>query len=601
MAPFECLSVELLGYICDYVASGYKPSVDCEKLSEDLDRWNHILQESSGFGCVRQLEIGPRADLVREGDEKFSVHDNNLDFGGQCHSPVISKRDDEWKPEPLARFLIQLPALRDIVYRSDYQFSPFLLDTLHRSLPRCRLHFLSFHLCSLIQHRDRLQDVDPHEYAIATSPSLHCITLTHYPFNTDGLLNYNDVALRKIVAGLAPNLKRVQLFSVHPGSSPQYVNAFRMGRPKWPGFFQGHPSQATDIGNLEVLDLRFGILDLEDWARYTALSSLHVLKTNCEIRSLDMLRWASGCKFTSLKVLELNLTSIHEVQNEFMDATASIFLESLLPLESLGLTGFFGHETFQVILNHHSSLYKIRLLPHRDTAFEPFVLTAGRIGELMKRCPLLKEATLLVPRTQGDTEEVNIYRMLGSIARLTNITLHLDSSDYSDPRLHNRFSVPLEYDPDLQAMVHPEEIKSQARRALINAAVDEPLARSIYQEIIQAQAQHGKPVLQRLKLQVIGDGDFGGGVTDGDLIEILNVISCNWEFIKNPSQRDDRDDDVVVKKLSPRNSERADMLYDPWENTGRKMSFYQQIFRKIWPERTNHWTNDWHSLPLVLG
>jgi hypothetical protein len=188
-----------------------------------------MLQRTHGFGRVHCLII----DCVWPQDDSDGSHPrdqrpcinitaeergyrNRLFNGPQRHvfksdiMPAMAtyKTNDAWKP--LASLLQKLPALMDLRYGFPGQFPPCLLEALHKYLPRCRLHINTFKLRSL-----NAPSTDPYELMLATSPSLtsirvecdmqHCYITKHIP-------NFNYEAVQRMVGGLAPNLKELQIF-----------------------------------------------------------------------------------------------------------------------------------------------------------------------------------------------------------------------------------------------------------------------------------------------------------------------------------------------------------------------------------------------------
>lgn len=141
-------------------------------------------------------------------------------------------------------FLIRLPRLTDIVYACTEQVPQALLETLHTSLPRCRLHVHSFSLRSLFRYFNEgpnpRQGIDDAEFMLAKSANLTCVAvLTSDLF--DDMINYNEEALRSMVAGLAPNLKYVYIRE----SSDVFQRQRNLPKPRWQGFIPINPTSTT--------------------------------------------------------------------------------------------------------------------------------------------------------------------------------------------------------------------------------------------------------------------------------------------------------------------------------------------------------------------
>jgi hypothetical protein len=79
------------------------------------------------------------------------------------------------------------------------------------------MHF--FHLGSLVQSRGSPQPIDPDDYALVTLQSLSSIVVPVRHFETDGMVNYMEEAVTRMVAGIAPNLAHVWLVEMRAGDS----------------------------------------------------------------------------------------------------------------------------------------------------------------------------------------------------------------------------------------------------------------------------------------------------------------------------------------------------------------------------------------------
>lgn len=127
------------------------------------------------------------------------------------------------------------------------------------------------------------------------------------------------------------------------------------------------------------------------------------------------------------------------------------------------------------------------------------------------------------------------------------------------------------------------------RIAMINAALDENLARSIFTTI--STAKHGTDdvlPLEHLELRPIG------GMYTAETTEVAEVVGRWWLLERNP--RDDHRDVIVATRL--RNP--GDLIEEengPLRELDPKA---EPIFRKIWPDTGRNWTHEWSSWPLAL-
>jgi hypothetical protein len=142
------------------------------------------------------------------------------------------------------------------------------------------------------------------------------------------------------------------------------------------------------------------------------------------------------------------------------------------------------------------------------------------------------------------------------------------------------------------------------RETLINCAVDETLARSIWETICQDKA--GKP-LEPLKLYPDSSGIFGrSNIYKDSIHDVVDNLSRSWLIEK--SVRDD-EDIIKVRELGRGAREARDKLetaiYDrhyQGDRTGSALPAHSavHIFRHIWAskEGSKDWRQDWASFPL---
>jgi hypothetical protein len=99
--------------------------------------------------------------------------------------------------------------------RSDLELcciiSPCLLDILHRVIPRCRLHIMTFNLPSLIYDEIPLY-INQYEYQLATSSSLSSILVPVPQINLEGVPDFNAKAAIELANGLASNLSQAHIW-----------------------------------------------------------------------------------------------------------------------------------------------------------------------------------------------------------------------------------------------------------------------------------------------------------------------------------------------------------------------------------------------------
>jgi hypothetical protein len=512
-----------------------------------------------------------------------------------------------WKP--LATLLAQLPALMDLVYGFPGQFPPCLLESLHKYLPRCRLHIKTFRLRSL-----DAPSVDPYEVMLATSPCLYSIKV-ECDIQQDLIYrktrDFNYEAVQGMVAGLAPNLKELQIF--HSGYSA--ISDSFPSRRLWKGFISGteETSSQNVLGALRCLEIDvdnnlIGPQLIETWNSLTDFSMLEILKLESRITQGTLEYLAASSRFPCMRELVLSLSNSHvgHPQTDEFFALARIFLASLPPLESLDLAGELSRLDMGSILEHHgSSLRQLSLSPPAGDKS----LSGEDITKIGIHCPLLEDLVLTVHRSKGDATEVGCYKALGSIRKLEYLSLNLDASNqallWRDTMSgFNSLDDNDEYpeapnDPSFDKFDQQffkrryvswrDPRNGHIRDAFINSAVDETLARAIFSTISSSKAAGSLP-LEKLRIQVSGGGRFGNGAVVGDVERVVREVGRSWLCKRN--LRDDRRDDLIVTELAPRETMNQQV---------RLGSDVEQIFRKLWPGTKSVaacWRDDWCSFPL---
>lgn len=587
-----------------------------KKLRQDLERWNEILGIDGRARYVRQVKIVGHMPLLRtdEADERREVAPDFEQEASEDESD--SDQDDFCKPSqglirrfygagppltreakqeqneawlPLAQFFDQLPNLKDLVYACTNQVPMCILTSLHQYHPKSRFHVHTFSLRSLYQLRDHPHDIDPDEFALATSPCLHSIVVWYSGYDTDGRVGYTEEAVLQMVAA-APRLKSVCMWYSRPGNSTELQIAIRTPRPLWQGFFVGNPGESLGLtrlkGRLQSLDLdgqHVTPSGLTAWRNHTDFSQLRSL----EIRTLlalealrTLTRMAEDGGFESLRTLALSVSPFEMREQHHMDEAASSLLQTLHPLEDLDLTGFVADRTFNTVLHRDGeTLRKLRFIPARERQMqvEPYIISHHCIQSLPNQCPNLREVELLITRTNGDEQEVSIYRTLGTLPQLKHASLILDCS----------------YPPDLLDKGRPrlddEQKASRMRDTLINSATDSSLALGIFRAMSHANT------LPCLKLRIWGGWSVDHDCVNRDFSQILLWIAGSWACKRDSSG------EIIVREIGKR--EREDVENMGWSQTDLKKDFRgkldRRIWRELWPgEGTRDWWDDWCSFPL---
>ena len=316
---------------------------NADDLIRILERWADMLDRDGGrYRYLQKLKvISPGQDKVDDDWEEHRYAPWLSDVPRFCrpssssteHSPrkLESTTGDPWLA--LARFIGQLPALKDLVWGFCNMPQP-ILAVIHAA-GTCRLHMHHFHLGSLVLHRNgypQVIDIDPDDYALATSPALYSVVAEVCSYETGGELNYNEDAILGMAAGAAPNLQHVWLIGTLPGDSLPLRAAVALGKPPAPS------------DNLFSLNVQAGSLQsllftassrryIKAWAARANLSKLCCLASAWDPALVDI---AARSELPSLRGLFLKDLKIDNAR------AAGQLLTALNPnsLRSLYLDGY---------------------------------------------------------------------------------------------------------------------------------------------------------------------------------------------------------------------------------------------------------------------
>ncbi|KAJ5786802.1 uncharacterized protein N7503_012014 [Penicillium pulvis] len=574
--------------------------VSRKKLNRDVQKWNEILQKNSSFTVVRLLMVRGKLPPSEEDDDSlepdpkyFSPHcrmDSNdelsrleYSYGFQAlelyRSASVSQRDD-WGSLPT--LVKQFHGLRDLIWGCGTLFPPCLLEILHHSLPRCKLHNWAFKLPSLCHRTHEPQDIDEYEYSLATSPSLSSVVFPAYEYDEDndklgyneyGMVEYHEEAVIQLATGLAPNLKSVYIAAGTPEATPGSYDQLRRERPPWAGFFTSNPKKVITNptqGQLRELSLSpASLVHFEAWEAHGIFPNLKVLRL--WEATLETLLKAIQCQFPCLKTLVLDITS---ADPHPIDTAASAFVSSLPPLESILLTGNQRDRTLKAVLDHHGkSLKKISFQPEFNDYEKGHAIPAEWITQIRDSCPNLCNLRLPITRTRGNDQEIAIYRTLGEMPRLTDLSLQLICEGYSQ-----------EDDRGLSSSSYLVSDGKKARELLANFALDATLAREIFLTIGRNSS------LQRLELNIKVLR------CPGTLWEITAFMDDKWKCVRANGDR------VVVRKLGEEtrndNDEWSEEMQMEEEDI---LEEFEPVFRELWPKKSKRWVHDWHSFPLQIS
>lgn len=593
-----------------------------EGLRHDADRLVEILSGADAARHVRSITIRGALSLSTKKTEIYDpdncwlkrcglaeilVDEELMDYSRTYvvyDEGVIeecSEEDMAWAP--VVSLLQAIKSLKDLIYDCQSQFPPSLLRTLHERHPLCRLHHLTFRFRTLLWGAPY-----PYEMELATSPSLYRVKVTCAFQDSDGDFDFNLEAVMELAAGLAPNLREVTVLELCPNlPSRQH----RLRKPSWQGLLT--PTDKS-LGSLTSLSLKgcsssSSPAQLQNWAKHTDFTILQHLAlggsylNKSYALSGETMAWiAQSHSFPRLRSLGVYITRSDRFneRSHYSENAISFFL-AFNSLVELSVNGPMDSQIIDAVLIHHGqTLKKLSLNPFedmsvisngRDRRDIPMEFTKDRILQIQAQCPVLEELAIPVMRDKSSASETEIYRCFGGMKSLRSLFLTLDCANW-------RIGRDRTYDPQFDeedqelAFSYQDNVKrGNVKEALINGAVDEALAFSIWQII--SQSKPGRR-LERLKLWTTGVGFFASTASIYAVDIVARTLSRSWLIERVP--RDDKEE-IIIKELG----QRARETYERGMSQSRG-SEVDQIYRSIWPQKedSKDWRDDWSSFPLEV-
>ncbi|KAE8829543.1 hypothetical protein PTNB73_06490 [Pyrenophora teres f. teres] len=441
----------------------------------------------------------------------------------------------------------------------------------------------------------------PYEMELATSPSLYRIKVICTDQDSDGDFDYNKDAVMELVAGLAPNLKDVSISEIHSELSSSRRS---MRRPLWQGL-PGFSGAVT--GSLTSLSLYCcGRSAIPNWAKHTDFDELqHLvigggqLRRSCGIDSEEMEWIARNNSFPNLKTLFINLSrnDDYNEQPHYIEKAISFFL-SINSLEELTINGPMEPQMMESVLIHHGpTLKKLNLEPSEATSNTrvrrevPMVFTEDQILQIQALCPVLEKLAITIMRNKSSASEAAIYKRFGKMKNLQSLFLILDCANWRSGRDPTYNDTRFEGEDREVVWDHSGIIVKRGNigEALINSAVNERLARSIWEAINQNKT--GKQ-LERLNLWTRNGGVLKRLDANPSVDEFAQNMNRSWLIERSP--RDDTED-VTVKELRQHAREAYERKW-----IRRMDPMVLGVFHFIWPQKqeSRDWRDDWSSFPV---
>ena len=269
--------------------------------------------------------------------------------------------------------------------------------------------------------------------------------------------------------------------------------------------------------------------------------------------------WLSnhGLLFRQLKRLFLPLLHAGEWANSTVTQLTR-FLTSLPPLEELTLFGDYHPMLSNVVFTHHNTL-KTLILEDQPNRIYPPVISLQK-HQLQAICQLRHLSKLQIRLLRSEEEAWKTWSLLRSLP-LQELILILDPSDYMGP-----------LDGSLMDY-HPR------RTFLLNAAIDETLARAIYEcynlDTLELSIEHRSQ--QGFNAEISGEG--------AQYKILLSEISRTHTVTRSYGEVVVHGSDAKMSRVEEPNHSSPLMA----------------AFRELWPPTPGgDWKKDWRSKPFVV-
>ncbi|KAK4451234.1 hypothetical protein QBC34DRAFT_401548 [Podospora aff. communis PSN243] len=529
---------------------------DSDETSEAHDPSDH---DHSGQLQLRRSQVAFDADPLPTLSVLDIFADADLPKGIYCilRRPVVNDfdtvedtyaNDAAW--HPLLRLLGELSGLRELHFSCKGQFPPRLLHTLQSqpSLGRCKLFINAFRLRSLLSPTP-----DPHELQLITSPFLHRLRMACWrEEGPPDKLRPDDVDVARYIMRMAPNLKEIFLDHNIPKHFHRRAEKPNQTSPPW-------ITTADHAGpaSLETLFLtgnslsNWQTVEMEKWMASTDFSKLRTLSLNFRngVAQYLLQSLLAGAELPRLTTLVLSIAP----DNTSYRHAAEHLLSSLPSLTELHLLYF----KFSTPL--------LRLGPQlRVLSLRGIEITAHDVRQLGEDCPSLERLGITVKRSHGDSAEAKIYRSLGKfLPRLQHLSLYLDVP------LPAQLGQP---DPDFDEFDRKlcpgsQYLNGHLRKWLLNNAMDESLARSIFDAISSSKIspnEYRHVPLKTLKIQFLGGWARYLRIQGHPRLEpILSEIRKPWLLTR--SIRDDSNE-IIAKTQQKFGKTKSWEIYHPVDN-----------------------------------
>ncbi|KAF9891393.1 hypothetical protein FE257_004249 [Aspergillus nanangensis] len=312
---------------------------------------------------------------------------------------------------------------------------------------------------------------------------------------------------------------------------------------------------------------------LVGWTTVADFSVLETLDLELVAEQSALEYWAVNLVFSRLRTLLLKIRP-SDGDNDGLFRATERFLCSLPPLSQLDLNGWHSMIPVEQLVQRHGQ--KLRKLVLSSLQWQR--LTKDDVLTIAQHCPVLEDLTLTLRRSQGNREQVECYKALGTVQNLQYLDLTLDVSevglyggehgeDGDDPSFDQFDAKACENDLGALYPVRNGDI----RRILVNTCIDQKLASSIFHAICRATSR-GCVQLERMIVRTEGTG---GGENGHRFESLVGLFSSEWLVEPNSNALAHNQIEAKETKCDAKMATRRSKHLELWLET---------IFYRLWPK-----------------
>jgi hypothetical protein len=493
--------------------------------------------------------------------------------------------------EPLIWLIGSMSRLTEMNYLLKNMFPKCLLEVIHKHHPNCHLNVWGRQWLQLREPGLEgflstpnmvLELRDPFEMDLLRSPCLHALSINCNFYR----LAKTQVAVKNIfpLITMAPNLKHIDL-TEGAASEMNDITTYNQSMDEHVSNLNISPQYLAIPISLRHRGYAFD--SLKEWAKSTDFSSLRAFEFPNSYFPLEILNQLS--KFPKLEYLLLGLQSPFGMAQDpsFARDLSSLFA-GLNPLKYIRVCCPRDTAIIYKIFAHHGRTLQGFIIepymPPGQKAHEKHPLyplfNASDLVSLSRQAPHLEELRLPLRRSLGSQTECKLYEALGRFPSLHSLVLDLDCNfRESIARDYNQFS--------------EQNVELPARDVFINAAMDETLAKAIWDKI---DLSGGGKRLRNLRISILGVSSLRRA--EGEIARRLArqfLITRSMSYVGGH---------MKIREIGQGRieSQTARQLEYDEDEVFELPKRVQEIVLSLWPTETQEftWDFEWKSFPLQV-